>query len=128
MTKLGVINRALAGMAMCLAASAFAASSSLHIYSPTSVAGEKLEPGVYTVQWDGTGPNVELKIMHGKRVVVAAPGVLKELKEAAANDTSVLTVNRDGSRNLWQIFFSGQRYSLEINQQQASNIHTDRNN
>ena len=60
---------------MVLAAgSALAASKgSLELQHPTSVAGKQLAKGNYTVRWDGTGDQVDLKIYQGKNVVASTP-------------------------------------------------------
>ena len=62
------------------AGSALAANKgSLELQHPTTVAGKQLAIGNYTVQWEGSGDQVDLKIYQGKNVVASTPArVLKE--------------------------------------------------
>ena len=69
------------GLALLLASSAFAATkASLQLSNPVMVNGTKLKPGDYKVEWEGTGPNVELSIMQGKNVVAKVPAHVVELQ------------------------------------------------
>ena len=77
------------GLALLLASSAFAATKAeLVLQSPTSVNGTKLKAGEYKLQWDGTGPNVEVSIMQGKTVVAKVPAKVVDLKAAVAKQRS----------------------------------------
>src|SRR4029077_4411204 len=72
------------GLALLLATSAFAANKgSLQIQEPTSVNGTKLAPGDYKLEWDGTGPSVELSIMQGKKVIAKVPAHVVDLSRPA---------------------------------------------
>jgi hypothetical protein len=56
----------LVGLALLLATSAFAAAAnkgSMQLLDPVTVSGKQLPAGDYSVQWDGSGPNVEVNIM-----------------------------------------------------------------
>ena len=62
------------GLALLLASSAFAATkANLTLQNPTTVNGTKLKPGDYKLEWDGSGPNVEVSIMQGKKVLAKVP-------------------------------------------------------
>jgi hypothetical protein len=103
------------GLALMLASSAFAASKgSLQISNPTMVNGTKLKPGDYKIQWDGTGPSVELSIIQGKNVVAKVPAKLVNLDAAASNDAAVTEKNSDGSSTLAGIRFQGKKFALEL--------------
>ncbi len=103
------------GLALMLASSAFAASKgSLQINNPTMVNGTKLKPGDYKIQWDGTGPSVELSIIQGKNVVAKVPAKLVNLDAAASNDAAVTEKNSDGSSTLAGIRFQGKKFALEL--------------
>ena len=55
--------------ALLLATGAFAATkASLELDDPVTLNGTTLKPGDYKVQWEGTGPNVELSITQGKQI------------------------------------------------------------
>jgi len=86
------------GLAVLLATSAFAANKgSLQVQEPISVNGQQLKPGDYKVQWDGSGPNVELSIMQGKKVVTKVPAHVVDLSSASNADAAVVKNNADGS-------------------------------
>ena len=63
------ITYALMSFAMLFATTAFAANKgSLHVQSTTMAGTTQLPAGEYTVQWEGPGPDVELKIKLHNRV------------------------------------------------------------
>jgi len=103
------------GLAVLLASSAFAASKgSLEIRNPTVVNGTTLKPGEYKLEWDGTGPNVEVSVMQGKNVIAKVPAKLVELSSPAQNTAAVVQKNTDGSNSLTGARFEGKKYSLEL--------------
>ena len=74
MKRAGRIRYALMGFAMLFATTAYAANKgSLHVQSTTMVGTTQLPAGEYTVQWDGTGPDLELKIKLHNRVKATVP-------------------------------------------------------
>jgi hypothetical protein len=92
----------------------FAANrGSLHVSSPEDVAGQPLGAGDYIVQWEDGGPNVELRIMQGKRVVATAIANVMPLQNASISDSVVLQT-AGGKRSLSLIFFSGKSVAFEI--------------
>jgi hypothetical protein len=103
------------GLALLLASSAFAATKgSLQLTNPVTVNGTTLKPGDYKVQWEGTGPNVELSIMQGKNVVAKVPAHTVELKSAPSDDAAVTRQNDSGPSTLAGIRFHGQKTAFEI--------------
>jgi hypothetical protein len=110
----------LLGLALLLAASAFAANKgSLQVNDPVTVSGKQLKPGGYTVKWEGTGPNVELNILQGKNVVATVPARLIELNSSPSSDAAVMKLNDDGSKSVSEIRFSGKKYALAIGEESA---------
>jgi hypothetical protein len=106
------------GAALLMAASAFAANKgTLAVSSPVNVGGKQLSAGEYSVQWDGSGPNVQASIMKGKKVVATAPAHMIDLNQSAVSDSAVLRTNSDGSRELAQARFSGRKFALEFGEQ-----------
>jgi hypothetical protein len=113
----------LTGSAFLLATDAFAAhKGTLHVSSPEVVAGERLAAGEYSVRWDGTGPNIQFRIMQGSKVVVAAPARIVVLDNASPSDSVVVQVERDGSRRLSQMSFKGQKLALQIEESSSTAI------
>jgi hypothetical protein len=99
-----------------IAVNTFAASNkgSLELQRPASVAGKQLASGNYTVRWEGTGDQVDLKIYHGKDVVISTPARLIQVDHPTNNNSAVLNSNPDGSLSLSQIRFGGKHYALDI--------------
>ena len=110
----------LLGLALLLATSAFAANKgSLQVSDPLTVSGKQLAPGAYTVKWEGNGPNVELNILQGKKVVATMPARLIDLNRSADGDSAVVRKNDDGSRTLAEIRFAGKKYALAMGNESA---------
>jgi len=100
------------GLALLLATSAFAANKgSLQVQEPLTVNGTKLAPGDYKVQWDGTGPSVELSIMQGKKVVAKVPAHLVDLDKPSSLDAAVVKNNGDGTKTLSEVRLSGKKFA-----------------
>ena len=118
--KLFRVSTLVLAASLLLASSAFAANKgSLNLSEPVNVSGTQLAPGSYSVHWDGAGPNVELKIMHGKQVVASAPARLVDLSSSPNNDAAVFKTNADGSRSLSEIRFYGRKQALSIGSESA---------
>ena len=112
----------LLGLTLLLATSVFAASNkgSMQLLDPVTVSGKQLPAGDYSVKWDGTGPNVELSILQGSKVVATTPARLIDLNQKTNGDAAVVKKNDDGSKSLSEIRFGGKRYALAIGQETAS--------
>ena len=110
----------LLGLSLLLATTAFAASKgSLQVSEPVTVSGKSLAAGEYTVKWEGNGPNVELNILQGKKVVATIPARLIDLNRSAPGNTSVVKRNGDGSKTLSEIRFAGKKYALALGDESA---------
>jgi len=103
------------GLALLLASSALAATkANLHVNNPLTVNGTSLKPGDYKLQWEGSGPDVEVSIVQGKNVVAKVPGKVVELSNVPASDATVTRHNNDGSSSLAGARFGGKKFALEI--------------
>ena len=103
------------GLAILLASSAFAATKgSLQLNNPTTINGTKLKAGDYKVEWEGSGPAVELSIKQGKNVIAKVPARVVDLSSAAANDAAVIRPNGDGTSSLLGVRFQGKKFALEL--------------
>ena len=108
-------NGILIAAVVLLAASAFAANKgSLDLQHPASVAGKQLATGTYTVRWEGTGDQVDLKIYQGKNVVISAPARVVKIQGKSANNSAVLQNNPDGSSTVSEIRFGGKDFALQL--------------
>jgi hypothetical protein len=114
--KFATVSKSLVlGLALLLASSAFAATKgSLQLSNPVTVNGTTLKPGDYKVQWEGSGPNVELSILKGKNVVAKVPAHVVELQTPANNDAAVTHQNGSGPNSLTGIRFQGKKTALEL--------------
>jgi hypothetical protein len=114
--KFATVSKSLMlGLALLLASGAFAASKgSLQISSPTTVNGTKLKAGEYKVEWDGSGPAVELSIKQGKNVIAKVPARIVDLSNASAADAAVTRSNADGTSSLLGVRFQGKKFALEL--------------
>ena len=103
------------GVALLLASSAFAATkANLSLHHSTNVNGTTLSAGDYKLEWDGTGPNVEVSVLQGKKVVAKIPAKLVDVASPYDNDAAVVKNNGDGSTSLSEARFSGKRFKLAI--------------
>lgn len=110
----------LGGMAILIASNALAADkASIKLYDPTLVNGTQLAPGDYEVQWDGTGSDVQLKIIRGKKVVASTPASIMQLKTPAPQNMTS-TRGGDHDRTLTGISLRGKNYAFAIGNAQKN--------
>ncbi|MFZ0864232.1 MAG: hypothetical protein ABR881_02110 [Candidatus Sulfotelmatobacter sp.] len=103
------------GLAVLLASSAFAATkASLNLQSPATINGTKLKAGDYKLEWDGSGPNVEVSIVQGKNVLAKVPAKVVDLNSPAPNSAAIVKMNGDGTSTLAGARFEGKKFALEI--------------
>jgi hypothetical protein len=101
--------------ALLLASSAFAVTkANLQIFNSVTVNGTSLKPGDYKVQWDGTGPNVELSIMQGSKVLAKVPAHIIQLDQPANDDAAVTRKNESGASALAGVRFHGKKLAIEL--------------
>jgi hypothetical protein len=102
-------------LALFIASSAFAAAkATIQLHNVTTINGTQLKPGEYKLQWDGSGPNVEVSILQGKNVVTKVQAKLVDLDYKPANDAAVTKKNDDGSVSLTGVRFEGKKQALQI--------------
>ncbi|HXO36554.1 MAG TPA: hypothetical protein VN901_29785 [Candidatus Acidoferrales bacterium] len=103
------------GLALLLASSALAATKgSLQLSDHVTLNGTTLKAGDYKIQWEGSGPNVEVKILRGKNVLATVPAHVIELPAPAPNDAAVTHKNDSGPNSLVGVRFGGKRFALEL--------------
>ena len=102
------------GLAVLLASSAFASNKgSLQVREAIEVNGQQLAPGEYQVNWDGTGPNVEVSIMRGKKEVAKTTAKVVTLDKAYDYDAAVVD-HASGKATVSEVRFAGKKYALAI--------------
>jgi hypothetical protein len=103
--------------AMLLATAAFAAGAAhkgtLEVSDKVLVNGKELPPGIYTIVWDGDGPDTNLHIMQGKKEVATAACKVHSLDQKASQDAAEITTDSAG-RELTAVRFAGQKYQLDV--------------
>jgi hypothetical protein len=116
-----VSNSIVLGLALLLASSAFAATKhNLQLTDPVTINGTTLKAGDYKLEWEGSGPNVELNILQGKNVVAKVPAHVVELQSPASNDAAVTRTNDSGPNSLTGVRFEGKKFALDLSDASAS--------
>jgi hypothetical protein len=102
------------GLALLLASSAFASNKgSLQVREAFEVNGQTIAPGDYQLRWDGTGSNVELSFMQGKKEIAKTSAKVVTLDKASAYDCAVLD-HSSGKTAVSELRFAGKKYALAI--------------
>ena len=105
----------LPALALLVSTSAFAANKgSFDVNEPLSVNGFQLAPGRYQVQWEGTGPSVQVSILSEGKLVTTATARLIELNRKGDDDATVVGKNGDGPSTLQGIDFARKNYELDF--------------
>ena len=123
--KMSRVSSLLLGSSLLFAVSVFAGNTikkSLHLNESVTIEGAKLMPGDYKVEWSGSGPDVKLNILKGKETVATVPARIVPESTSNNQDGYALHTGADGSQSISEVFFSGEKYDLEIGQ--ASNGNT----
>jgi len=64
-------------MALSVAVAGPKNRKTITISEPTLVGSVTLKPGDYTIEWNGTGPDVQVSFSRGNKSVVTVPATLK---------------------------------------------------
>jgi hypothetical protein len=116
-------NAAVLGVSLLLGSAAFAAEKKpIKIYEPINVGGKTLATGDYDLQWDGSGSNVELTFLKGKKVVATAPARMVETEKPAIGSGITTSASDNGDRTLSEIHFRGKKLSLELGGAQSAEV------
>ena len=119
-----VSKLALFALALTLATSAFAGNdthkASLQFLDAVQINGKQVPAGDYQLKWEGNGPNVELNITQGRKVIATVPARVVELGQKSKSDAALIKNNGDGTRSLSEVRFGGKNYSLAVCDEAAS--------
>ena len=121
--KLSKLSLTLLGSALLFSSAVLAGDAnkgSLQLYEKVNVEGKALNPGKYTVTWEGSGPNGQVTVLQGKQTVATFPAHVTEQTTRNTEDAYGSSAETDGSRTLTAIYPNGKRFSLEIGQTAAS--------
>ncbi len=112
MNQNSVLKSSMLVLALLLATGAFASNKgSLHVQEAVQINGQQIPAGEYQLRWDGSGSNVELSVLQGRKVVAKTAAKVVQLDQPAAYDSAVVDT---GSGTLSQLRFAGKKYALEI--------------
>ena len=102
------------GLAVLLASSAFASNKgTLQVQEALEVNGQQLAAGEYQLRWDGTGSNVEVSFMRGKKEVAKASAKVVALDKASDYDSAVVD-RSSGKATVTEVRFAGKKYVLAL--------------
>ncbi|HSY90165.1 MAG TPA: hypothetical protein VK812_02275 [Candidatus Binatus sp.] len=103
--------------------SAYAASKNAHsveISDAVQIGGTELKPGNYKVEWEGTGPEVQVSFLQNGKTVATAPGTLKTNDDRVKQNAIVIEPAGAGTSTLKEIDFRHLRQSLVFEQDLGS--------
>jgi hypothetical protein len=102
------------GLAVLLASSAFASNKgSVQVRELVEVNGQQLTPGDYQLRWDGTGANVEVSFMQGKKEIAKTSAKVIDLQTASPYDATIVD-HASGKATVSEVRFAGKKYALAI--------------
>jgi hypothetical protein len=108
------------GLAVLLATGAFASNKgTLTLQEAVQVNGQQIPAGEYQVRWEGTGSNVEVSFMQGKKEVAKTSAKVVELDQKAPYDSAVVD-HSGGAAAISQVRFAGKKVALAIGGDAAS--------
>lgn len=99
--------------------SAYAARNNAHsveIYDAVQIGGTKLKPGNYKVEWQGTGPTVQVSFQENGKTVVTVPGTLKTNDDQVTQDAIVTEATGVGTSTLKEVRFGRQKEAVVFDQ------------
>jgi hypothetical protein len=99
--------------------SANAARNNTHpveIYEVVQIGGTTLKPGNYKVEWQGTGPAVQVSFQQNGKTVVTSLGTLKTNDDQVRQDAIVTEATGAGTSTLKEIDFGHQKKALVFDQ------------
>jgi hypothetical protein len=107
---------------LLLPASALAAdntSHSVNIPSAVFVQGKRLRAGNYKVEWQGTGPRVEVNFMRNGKTIATVPAMLRTNDSQAKQDDIETRQSASNQNVLQEIDFGHQKESLTFGMTQS---------
>jgi hypothetical protein len=103
--------------------SAYAARNNAHsveISDAVQIGGTKLKPGSYKVEWQGTGPTVQVSFQQNGKTVVTVPGTLKTNDDQVTQDAIMTEATGAGTSMLKEIDFRHLKQALVFDQNLGS--------
>src|ERR1022692_4330523 len=79
---------------------------SVQIPDSVQVGGTQLKPGSYQVEWQGTGPEIQVNFVQYGKTVATVPGTLKANDAKVTQDAIVNDATSANTKTLTEIDFS----------------------
>ena len=89
---------------------------SVEIPDALQVGSAQLQPGNYKVEWQGTGPEVQVKFLRNGKTVATVPGTLKTNNTQVVQADVVTGTTSANTRTLQEIDFGHNKESLIFQQ------------
>jgi len=89
---------------------------SVDISDVVQIGGTTLKPGTYKVEWQGTGPAVQVSFQQNGKTVVTVPGTLKTNDNQVNQDAIVTEATGAGTLTLEEIDFGHQKEAIVFDQ------------
>jgi hypothetical protein len=99
--------------------SAYAArdnARSVKIVDAVQIGTTELKPGDYKVEWQGSGPAVEVSFVRNGKTVVTVPGTLKTNDDQVTQDSILTEATGTGTSTLKEIDFRHLKQALVFDQ------------
>jgi hypothetical protein len=106
-------------LALLSTVSAFARDKNQHsveIPDSVQVGSTQLQPGSYKVEWQGTGPEVQVSFVRDGKTIATAPGTFKANDSHVVQDDIVTDTTSANTKTLKEIDFSHNKESLVFEQ------------
>src|SRR5271154_682440 len=119
--KMSRVSILLFGAALLFSSATLAGETNkgtLRLDDKVVVDGKPLEPGNYRIEWDGSGPTVQVKLLQGKLAVATLPAPLTEQSSSNSQDGYGTITEPDGSKALTVIYLK--RFTLQIDQNETN--------
>ncbi len=115
-----IIMTAAAGMLLLSAGAIAQEKASLNLGEDVTVQGKTLKPGNYKLEWEGTGPNVQVSILQGHDTLATLPATIVTEKESNNSDAYATRKGADGSSMLEAVYPGGKKFVLQLATQGSS--------
>ena len=120
--KLSKLPVVFMGSVLLFSSSAFAAEANkgtIQVSDNITIEGKPLKPGRYTLEWNGTGPAVQVTVLQGKQSVATFSAHLTEQPAPNQADAYGTTAGADGSRTFTVFYPAHKRFALVLDQNDA---------
>ena len=91
---------------------------SVQIFDVVLIGSTQLKPGNYKVEWQGTGPAVQVSFQQNGKTVVTVPATLKTNDDQVTQDAIMTEATSADTTQLKEIDFGRQKEALVFDQNQ----------